>query len=215
MPRKASFDLKGKITKIIALKDDFTAILTNARPEESIYHSHLSVPMLFNDPNSHPDMEFTLEDGKTICHAHKSIVCKCSKYFDTMFQNEMKESSQRRFPIHYSEEVFLTVIKFIYGVTIETFDPLRLPELYEAGDFYCMEGLKDWCIESLAKGLTLKNVGPILQDVFDRNFQELEEVCMEFIVENGQEWSKHVETSEAHITSSRLWSKIFVATLNP
>ena len=214
LPKKASFDLNGNITKILA-KGNFTAILTNARPEESsIYPATLNVPILFNDPDSHPDMEFTL-DGEIICHAHKNIVCKCSKYFDTMFRNEMKESAERQFPIHYSEGVFLNVIKFIYGVKIEKFDPLHLPELYEAGDFYCMEGLKDWCIDSLAKGLTLDNVGPVLQDVFDRKFQELEEVCMEFIVENVQEWSKRVEAYEAHITSSRLWAKIFLATLNP
>ena len=209
----------GVVHKIVA-KGNFTAILTkeSSVSERKPTASSFCLQKLFNNPETFPDMEFTLadKDDEVICYAHKSILCQQTDYFRAMLQADMKETNQKKFPVHFSKEVFLKVMKFVYGLELDDtgdVDPNVLPDLFDAAEFYQLEGLKAWCCEAMEGSLSFENVGSILQNVFARGdrFQPLEAVCLDFLSEDGKLWAEESKYTDS-ITDPKLWAKIYRAT---
>ena len=208
LPKAIPQPISGKLTECIAI-GGYTALLVDPRFEKRMAaKSLLHLPALFNNPDSFPDVEFTL-DGKTVCVAHKSILSAKASYFDGLFHTEMQEASRNQLPIvHCSKHVFLKVIEFIYEVDMDRVEADKMPELYQAADIYLLEDLKSWCREVLTEGLSLQNVGVIMQDLFSRGHDELVNVCLTFLHLNQAQWMKDKDLKR-QVTSKELWIKIY------
>ena len=216
LPKAISQPISGKLTECIAI-GDYTAMLVDPRfAKRMAAKSRFHLPTLFNNPDSYPDVEFTL-DGETVCVAHKNILSSKSSYFDGLFHTEMQEASRKQLPIvHCSKQVFLKVMKFIYEVDMDRVEADKMPELYQAADIYLLEDLKSWCREVLTEGLSLQNVGVIMQDLFSRGQDELVNVCLTFLHLNRAQWIKDKGLAR-QVTSNELWIKIYefrIASLN-
>lgn len=76
--------------------------------------------------------------------AHKVVLSKCA-YFDGMFGAGLRESKQDRIPISdISPDVFMEVLKFIYGGAVR-FTGDNCIEILRAADIFGLEDLKILC----------------------------------------------------------------------
>ena len=89
-------------------------------------------------------------------------------------------------------------------------EPKNMPLLFQAADFYGLGGVIDWCCDELGHQLTLENVGSILQDAFDRGQDDLQGICIEFILENHSDWTE-VRQYTDQVESKELWIKLVAA----
>lgn len=177
LPKPGSRILKARAA------GNFSAILSHC-PENQ---GSPLIQKRFNNKGTFPNVEF-IGNGEVICHAHKSILCLKSEYFAAMFRDRrMMSAKQTRLPVQFSKQVFLKVMEFIYEKNMGCIEPEIVPELYEAANHYNLSGLRAWCFESLEEGLTLQNVGSILQEVSRKEYQALESICLEFITAKRKE----------------------------
>lgn len=103
-----------------------------------------------NDPNSFPDVKFTVE-GKTI-HAHQLILILNSKKFHTQFQSGFKESFQREEItidiIDYSYKVFYAFLKYLYSgnLSLSSFHKLNdVIKLIRISNEHMNDHIKNMC----------------------------------------------------------------------
>ena len=209
LPTKVSTFCDGRHISRLISDSNYTYVLARKKRQRSRTTSNL-----FNNPETFPDLTFVTQDGNVICHAHRNVLCVNSPYFGSMFKSEMKESQMKEFPVENSKEVFMCLMKHIYEVEMDEIRPDIVPELYQAADYYQVPGLKELCFRVLDEDLTLKNVGGILQDVHTRQFDDLEQICIRFIVENLKSWTEKTEYNN-QITSVVLMAKVLKATVHP
>ena len=202
LPKQVALPISSGTIKKVNCGEYFTAILAQPDPGKSFYDSVAEVAELFNDHAS-ADIEFTLE-GKTICYAHKHILCECSAYFVTLF----RRTKTTTFEIEAPPDIFLALMRYIYGVPLNIDEPKMMPLLFQAADFYGLGGVIDWCCDELGHQLTLENVGSILQDAFNRGQDDLQELCIEFILKKQSDWTKNRKYTE-QVESKELLLKMF------
>ena len=177
-------------------------------PFENDYgEQQFSSPKLFDNPESHPDIKFTI-NGDVICSAHKCILSTRSTFFQNLFAAGMKESKQTKIEVNeFSKDVFVRVIQFIYESKFDDMEAHALPSLWEAADFYCLDDLKGKCLKVLEDSIITQNVGELLQAFDDKGLDACKDICMSFLVKNGKEWASQKKYTN-QVTSTNLWAEI-------
>lgn len=212
LPRRVALPMSSGIITKVKCGKYFTSILVRPCPGENNFHRRVEAAELFNKPESGAEIVFTI-DEETVCHAHKHILCACSTYFEGLFRVGMMETEKKKPLIEAPKDVFLVLMRFIYGVEMNPIEPEMTPTLFHAADYYGLDGVKAWCCDTLDSGLTLQNAGSILQDSFERSQNDLQDICIEFILKNKSVWTKDPQYTD-QVESRELLLQIIGAASN-
>lgn len=195
----------GKVSKLFAL--GFVSAFVTEPSENECDEQQFNSPNLFDNPESHPDIKFTI-NGDVSCSAHKCILSTRSTYFQNLFAAGMKESKQTELEVNeFSKDIFVRVIQFIYESKFDNIEAHALPSLLEAADFYCLDDLKEKCLKVLTESITTQNVGELLQAFDNEGNSACKDICMSFLVKNGKEWASQKKYT-SQVTSTNLWAEI-------
>lgn len=130
--------------------------------EERIYYQALSrdISKLLDGDSSY-DVEITCDENTF--HVHKNILSCRSKVFAAMLQSNMVEGISGKIKVHDIKATVLRVfLRYLYTGIVPQFDVDIAKELYEVGDQFAVEELKDACSQFLSSHLTQNNSYEIL-----------------------------------------------------
>lgn len=129
------------------------------------------------------DVHFIVQ-GQTV-YAHRAILYSRSDYFRTMFDAQMRESSELMIPIpDVSHDVFLAVMEYLYTRKANVRKGQLAVELLKAADMFRLDGLRSYCVIKVEQAITVENVCDIVYIADTHNTESLKQFCLNFIVQN-------------------------------
>ena len=139
---------------------------------------------------------------------HRCVLAANSRFFYTMFSNEMKESKQKLLSMKLvSFESMSLILDYFYTREIVINDENVL-ELLNASSFLLVTPVKNACIEVLSKRLSIDNCFSIMQIAEQFGADELEKKAKDFIklnffiVMNNEEFVSISQEELVHFISS-------------
>lgn len=103
-----------------------------------------------------------LKDGVSI-PAHKSILAARSPVFATIFETQIRDSKTSDVSVVEIEEcVMRELLRYVYADRVENIDEVVI-RLLQAADRYRIEGLKNLCVDTLARNIDANNAKDILE----------------------------------------------------
>jgi RCC1 and BTB domain-containing protein len=123
-------------------------------------------------------------------HAHRAILAQRCEPFAAMFRSGMRESVEKTITIPtIPRRAFLLLLEYIYtdSVKVELENAI---DLYNAADLYHLERLREMCLNVVRRNLSLYNSGPLLQQAADLHCHPLRDICMKYVVDNFDAFSK-------------------------
>jgi len=102
--------------------------------------------------------DFTIVVNEKEFKVHRNILAASSKVFKSMFDSNMKESTEGRCEVDHIEPiVFDYLLRFIYGGQLPDDLSGIAISLYEAANYYDLNDLKEICKEQAYSKLTAEN----------------------------------------------------------
>lgn len=96
--------------------------------------------------------------GGNVLNVHKSILAARSEVFNKMFSTDMKEAKEGILDVSDLDYTTMKeVLRFIYCNEVENLDEIAQDLIFGA-EKYDLEDLKEICVDSMIKTLTVKNV---------------------------------------------------------
>lgn len=160
------------------------SILLPSCSEERIYYEAFSrdISKLL-DEDSNYDVEITCDDETF--HAHKVILSCRSKVFAAMLQSNMVEGITGKVMLQdIKATAFRLLLRYLYSGMMPKFDVDIAKELYEIGDRYAVEELKDACSQFLRNNLSQDNSYEILVLADRHGDYSLRSHIIAYIVDN-------------------------------
>jgi len=153
----------------------------------------------------HSDVNFVLDEGRSVIPAHRAILSARSDYFNAMLRvGGMSESSQTDIHIDHDIASFKRMLEFIYCDNISdlpTCNAKEVVELLMTANEYIMEDLRILCEPFAAKLISMENISRLLLLTANKEPSVLRDACVQFIQDNKSAlWSddsfhKEVETN--------------------
>lgn len=129
------------------------------------------------------DFTLTSSDGEDF-QIHRMILADQSEFFKKMFRIDMKEKKAKSVTFEDIDSSTLkSVLKFFYTRELEIVDDKMTKDLLYAAEKFAFDDLKSFCAIKLIEKVTVENVLEtfVTADMF--NVEELEEKCLQIIVE--------------------------------
>ena len=134
------------------------------------------------------DIKFKFKNSEEI-GAHVAILSAGCPVFAVMFQSDFVESKTRTVNIaDFEMEVFKEMLIFLYtGKPPKVIDFNFTKSIYEVADKYCIEHLKDDCVNILKTQLNINNAMELLVWAEFQSIRGLFDSAMVFILKNSDE----------------------------
>ncbi|XP_057339789.1 speckle-type POZ protein-like [Microplitis mediator] len=118
--------------------------------------------------------------------AHKSILIARSPVFFTMFCTDMKESKENSANIpDIDPDIFHCMLEFIYTDQVVDLDNVA-EDLIEAAERFQLQALKEMCIESLCRSVSIDNSSRMLVLADRYNAEDMVEFIAKYIGSNAE-----------------------------
>ena len=122
-------------------------------------------------------------EGKSI-YVHKAILKLRSQYFNTMFQKQRADNSHSAIKHEqFCYNVYRTFLEYLYTDEIHLAEE-NIHELLELAVTYSDSVLRDRCIRLSKSGIKIDNVVSLYSISIKHDLKELEQLCMNFVVNN-------------------------------
>lgn len=119
--------------------------------------------------------------------AHKLILGARSSVFATILGEKMEKKHKTMAINDADPEIFLQFLLYIYTGDEEHLDWKNIVELYKMGDKYCVEDLKELCVERMKTNISVENVFEIFMLSQQIDDSELSAITIQFFFENSNE----------------------------
>lgn len=133
------------------------------------------------------DVQFYFENGDHI-GGHVNILAARSSVFSAMFQHQMAETKTGQVDIFdIQPEIFQQLLHFIYSGRIGI--PLNednAKSLYEVADKYCIEDLKEKCVDFLRHCVDFNNAIDVVVWADLHSVESIKEIAVKKIVDHGE-----------------------------
>lgn len=177
-----------KISLNVQLKSDIKdEIIKIIKPVDNVVCSHFqnSFEILLSTENF-SDVVFLVKDK--MFKAHRSILAVRCRYFDSIFNSNVKESLETCIPVDNVEpEIFEAVLKYIYTNQIPNNLELIVKNLWLATDKFELKCLKEACQKYLITNLSVTNCVDLLTFVDAYSAKDLKEKVLQYIRTNINE----------------------------
>lgn len=152
------------------------------------------------------DVILQCKDGGLL-KAHQIILTSRSVFFERMFSNNYLESTTNVVTCAFKKDVMKMVLEYIYSGTIYK---SKVYELFEAADYFDINGFQTACENVIIKELTLRNVISTLRFAESLNAAELKQKTLIWInwkaklVKESKEYVQLVTSASNNVECGQL-----------
>jgi hypothetical protein len=154
----------------------------------------------------------TLSDVVVVCgnrtlHCHKIILAGRSEVFNRMLTGEFMEAKEGRVEIRsFEPDVVENLIKYVYGEEVPKHAISW--ELFEAAEMYGVAGLRDLCLWSLRRSISVENCARTLEVASMHNLSDVFALAVDFFKNNLNEVAKTDDWERISTTNGALLDKV-------